>query len=292
MQIFLLFYFEKRRGCIIFASKKRPTLTLLTMKHTSLRNVFSNLFRSREEAEQKPEELAELAKVANEQDEVAELANLADLAEPALILARLDAIAGEAACPEGIRAEIKAVREDCAQLFERMEEAAGNSVPAADEAEIPSQVVIQAVAPVAKVNSVAAVPGTEASESPAVESMVGAFMKPGHNNSDRKFVRMFTELIWKNVKVNNLDMAFVQSRMNMSHSTLYRKLKSVTGLSGNEIIRKVKLRHGLEVLLEGAGVAEAAYESGFNDAAYFRACFKDEYGASPSHYVKILNVEG
>lgn len=262
------------------------------MKYTSLRNVFSNLFRSREEAEQKPEELAELAKVANEQDEVAELANLADLAEPALILARLDAIAGEAACPEGIRAEIKAVREDCAQLFERMEEAAGNSVPAADEAEIPSQVVIQAVAPVAKVNSVAAVPGTEASESPAVESMVGAFMKPGHNNSDRKFVRVFTELIWKNVKVNNLDMAFVQSRMNMSHSTLYRKLKSVTGLSGNEIIRKVKLRHGLEVLLEGAGVAEAAYESGFNDAAYFRACFKDEYGASPSHYVKILNVEG
>lgn len=35
-------------------------------------------------------------------------------------------------------------------------------------------------------------------------------------------------------------------------------------------------------------VSDAAYESGFNDIGYFRNCFKDEYGVSPSVYAKRL----
>ena len=40
--------------------------------------------------------------------------------------------------------------------------------------------------------------------------------------------------------------------------------------------------------MEGASVSDAAYESGFNDIGYFRNCFKDEYGVSPSVYAKRL----
>ena len=78
-------------------------------------------------------------------------------------------------------------------------------------------------------------------------------------------------------------------KMNMSHSTLYRKIKGLTGVSGNEFIRKIKLRHGLFLLTkERLNISEAAYASGFSDIGYFRKCFKEEYGATPSQYLKQL----
>jgi AraC-like DNA-binding protein len=75
----------------------------------------------------------------------------------------------------------------------------------------------------------------------------------------------------------------------MSHSTLYRKVKALTGLSGNEFIRKVRLRHSLHLMVhEHRNVSEAAYESGFGNIPYFRNCFKEEYGMTPTEYLKSL----
>ena len=84
-------------------------------------------------------------------------------------------------------------------------------------------------------------------------------------------------------------MAFVRDKMHMSHSTLYRKIKGLTGLSGNEFIRKIRLKHSLRLLTEERfNISEAAYASGFNDLGYFRSCFKEEYGMVPSEYIKQL----
>ena len=84
-----------------------------------------------------------------------------------------------------------------------------------------------------------------------------------------------------------LDIPFMAGQMNMSVSTLYRKLKGLTGLSGNELIRKIKLKRGLCLMTEqGFNVTEAAYASGFNDVGHFRRCFKEEYGESPSKFVR------
>lgn len=103
---------------------------------------------------------------------------------------------------------------------------------------------------------------------------------------DSEFLEKFTKLIEDNLTHPNLDMNFIQNRLNMSRSTLYRKIKGITGMSGNEFIRKVKLRHALGLLREGYSVSEASYDSGFNDVAYFRDCFKEEYGDSPSRYIR------
>lgn len=103
---------------------------------------------------------------------------------------------------------------------------------------------------------------------------------------DRMFLDKFTTLVEENITRPELDMKFLQDKMNMSHSTLYRKIKGIMGISGNEFIRKVKLRHAMNMLLDGSGVSEAAYGSGFNDTAYFRACFKEEYGESPSTFIR------
>ena len=104
---------------------------------------------------------------------------------------------------------------------------------------------------------------------------------------DEEFLARFTSIVEENVDIDKLDMSFMMDKMNMSHSTLYRKIKGLTGISGNEFIRKIRLKNSLRLLMEeGLNISEAAYASGFNDLGYFRACFKEEYGMAPSEYIK------
>lgn len=104
---------------------------------------------------------------------------------------------------------------------------------------------------------------------------------------DEEFLNRFTAIVEENIDTPQLDMPFMIGKMNMSHSTLYRKVKGLTGISGNEFIRKIRLKNSLRLLMEeGLNISEAAYASGFNDLGYFRACFKEEYGMAPSEYIK------
>ncbi|WP_291530321.1 hybrid sensor histidine kinase/response regulator transcription factor [Bacteroides sp. UBA939] len=104
---------------------------------------------------------------------------------------------------------------------------------------------------------------------------------------DEVFLNKFTAIVEENIDMDKLDMAFMREKMNMSHSTLYRKIKGLTGISGNEFIRKIRLKNSLRLLMEeGVNISEAAYTSGFNDLGYFRSCFKEEYGMVPSEYIR------
>ncbi len=104
---------------------------------------------------------------------------------------------------------------------------------------------------------------------------------------DTEFLETLTKFIEENSNMNKLDIPFIAQKLNMSHSTFYRKVKKLTGMSANEFIRKVKLKRGLMLLQSGDyNVSEVAYMTGFNSSGYFSECFKDEYGVSPSEYLK------
>lgn len=104
---------------------------------------------------------------------------------------------------------------------------------------------------------------------------------------DEEFLNRFTAIVEENIDMDKLDMSFMMDKMNMSHSTLYRKIKGLTGISCNEFIRKIRLKNSLRLLMEESlNISEAAYASGFNDLGYFRTCFKEEYGMVPSEYIK------
>lgn len=103
---------------------------------------------------------------------------------------------------------------------------------------------------------------------------------------DKEFLERFTALVEENLGRPDLDMEFLQAALGMSHSTLYRRLKNLTGMSGNEFIKKCRLKKGHEMLLQGFSVSETAYACGFSDPGYFRTCFKSEYGKAPSEMRK------
>jgi DNA-binding response OmpR family regulator len=110
------------------------------------------------------------------------------------------------------------------------------------------------------------------------------------NNSltrlDNEFLRQVTEIIENNLETEKLDIAFIAEKMCMSHSTLYRKIKGLTEMSANEYIRKIKMRKSLSLMKDGYSISEIAFMLGFSSTAYFRQCFKDEYGMSPTEYQK------
>ena len=105
---------------------------------------------------------------------------------------------------------------------------------------------------------------------------------------DNEFVRRITELIEENLSSENLDVAWLSENLHMSVSTLYRKMKSLLGISANEYIRKIRMRKAAEMLASGNfNVSETAWNVGINSLIYFRQCFREEYGCSPSEYRRM-----
>lgn len=104
---------------------------------------------------------------------------------------------------------------------------------------------------------------------------------------DNQFIRQVAAIISGNMTSGNLDIAFIAENMNMSTSSLYRKMKSLTGMGPNDFIGKVRMQEAEKMLIEGRySISEIAFRLGFSSPAYFRHCFKDEFGMAPSEYVK------
>jgi DNA-binding response OmpR family regulator/nitrogen-specific signal transduction histidine kinase len=108
------------------------------------------------------------------------------------------------------------------------------------------------------------------------------------NKNDQQFFERFHALIDENMK-GTLDMDYLTDKLNMSISSMYRKIKALTGIGTNEYIRHYKMRYAEKLLLENKyTISEIAYEVGFSSLPYFRKCFKEEFGVNPSDYLKKI----
>lgn len=105
------------------------------------------------------------------------------------------------------------------------------------------------------------------------------------------FLRQAIQVVEENLA--NFDFTHDQliDAMNNSKSTLYRKIKSLTGLSPSEFVRNIRLKHACIMLKNETGnVSDIAYSVGFNDPKYFSTCFKAEFGVSPREFSKNSSI--
>jgi signal transduction histidine kinase/DNA-binding response OmpR family regulator len=73
----------------------------------------------------------------------------------------------------------------------------------------------------------------------------------------------------------------------MSHPTLYKRIKAISGLTVNVFIRYLRLRKAAELLINTSKtIVEVTYITGFNDLRYFREQFSKLFGMTPSEYVR------
>lgn len=104
--------------------------------------------------------------------------------------------------------------------------------------------------------------------------------------------KLFLEkaLLKLELKISDGNLSFEQfaNEMNVSKASLYRKLKSVAGLSPCEFIRSVRIKRSAQLLAKHRNISEVAFAVGFNDSKYFSRCFKSEFGITPTQYQETL----
>ncbi|HTI07595.1 MAG TPA: two-component regulator propeller domain-containing protein [Puia sp.] len=105
--------------------------------------------------------------------------------------------------------------------------------------------------------------------------------------SYRNFLDRCIQVVEREINNENFTIKAFSRAMGMSHSSLYQKIKSVSGLSLNAFIRYLRLRKAALLLLStDININEAAFQVGINDARYFRSQFHKLFGMNPSEYVK------
>lgn len=124
---------------------------------------------------------------------------------------------------------------------------------------------------------------TGANQIPEWDSEGGRILK-----KDRDFLEKLMSLINDNIASKDLNVEYIEKNMNITHSTLFRRIKRLTGMSSRDFVMKQKMGYSVRLLNEGRNVSEAAYGCGYNDPGYFRQCFKKMYGILPSSYMKQL----
>lgn len=74
--------------------------------------------------------------------------------------------------------------------------------------------------------------------------------------------------------------------LGMSRILLYRKIRSIFGMSPSDLLRSFRLQKAVKLLAERQlNVSEVAYAVGFSSSAYFAKCFKSIYGMTPTEYM-------
>ncbi len=99
--------------------------------------------------------------------------------------------------------------------------------------------------------------------------------------ADRRLTERAAEAVERLMQDTGLDKNRLAQELCMSPSTLYRRLKSATGMSPNEYIRHRRLLRARRLLLTGHSVSETAALVGMS-ITYLGRCYKEEFGISPS----------
>lgn len=104
---------------------------------------------------------------------------------------------------------------------------------------------------------------------------------------DKEFVDKFKSLIEAQINNTELNVEDIGKQMGLSRVQLYRKIKSLTNYAPNELLRITRLKKASALLASTElTIAEICYEVGFTSPSYFSKCYKEQYGESPSDFLK------
>ena len=103
----------------------------------------------------------------------------------------------------------------------------------------------------------------------------------------KEFLEKCITIVESHLEDENFTVKNLLAEMGMSHSNLFRKVKSISGLSVNVFIRFIRLRKAAELFVStDYNVNETAFMVGIKDAKYFREQFNKLFKMNPSEYIK------
>lgn len=109
-----------------------------------------------------------------------------------------------------------------------------------------------------------------------------------YSKADELFLEKINDRIHLNLEDPDLDVEKLARLMNMSKPTLYRKIKSISDLSPNELINITRLKKAAELLMEGDyKIYEVAAMVGYTSQTHFGRNFLKQFGMTPTDYVSM-----
>jgi signal transduction histidine kinase/ligand-binding sensor domain-containing protein/DNA-binding response OmpR family regulator len=122
----------------------------------------------------------------------------------------------------------------------------------------------------------------EPAESPQEEKVIKE-----RNPLDEKFLQTIHEKLIANLDKPDFNINELCDELHMSRSLVYKKVKTLTGLSPVEYVRSLRMQEAAKLLkTRNYKVFEVVYMVGFTDLKYFRQCFAKEFGYSPSDFIR------
>ena len=116
--------------------------------------------------------------------------------------------------------------------------------------------------------------------------------EPEFAQLDKLLLEKAVKAVEDNLTEPDFDVTALADAMNMSRSTLTRKLKAITGRTPLDFIRNIKMKHARHMLEDkDKSVTEVAATLGYFNRKYFTTCFKEEFGMTPSEFQKSQHEE-
>ncbi|RNL82402.1 hybrid sensor histidine kinase/response regulator [Sinomicrobium pectinilyticum] len=106
---------------------------------------------------------------------------------------------------------------------------------------------------------------------------------------DQQLIEKAIKVVEEHIADPEFSVEELGSEVGLSRSHLYKKLMSITGKGPAEFIRTIRLKRGRQLLEKSQmQIAEVAYSVGFNSPKRFTINFKNEFGISPSEYLRSI----
>lgn len=103
----------------------------------------------------------------------------------------------------------------------------------------------------------------------------------------KSFLNQCISIVEKHLTNPDFTIKTLAAEVGVSHSNLYKKVKSISGQSVNGFVRFLRLRKAAGLLINtDYNVNEIAFRVGFNDQKYFREQFNKLFGVNPSEYIR------
>jgi TolB-like protein/AraC-like DNA-binding protein len=106
------------------------------------------------------------------------------------------------------------------------------------------------------------------------------------------FLRKAKSLVLDEISNEQFGVSELAEAMNMSRSSLLRKIKKETGSSVSQFIRQIRLEEADQLLQETQlTVSEISYQVGFSNTSYFIKCYREDFGFPPGEARKVTIEE-
>ena len=107
---------------------------------------------------------------------------------------------------------------------------------------------------------------------------------------DEIFLNRVLDFVHQHLSDEDYDRDALAADMGASASTLYNKLRAITGMNVSAFIRDVRMKEARRMAEENPNlrVSDLAYSVGFHDPRYFSTCFKKQFGIQPKEFLDSL----